>query len=449
MYRFFLALRYIGARPISWVSMIGIWITVTSAIVTLAIMTGYLREISRVYQGEAGDVVITPYPEGASGATKLPTFEQLKDALAGETGIAAMSAHLVRPVLLRCGPRKDDPEAVEQLTENNFGQMIGVDPAGDLLTTDFMEYVKNEKNVDEGVRAVDDPRQPFAIDRSKLDDDARDLPVALPGEGVFEKFHLAKGQVIELSTLPDDISGDHFEPLTQRFVIGGAVRCGYFPIDSAGLYVDLQAARVFAKSGGDATEICIRVASGNDPNDVAARIANVLDAKRLPARTQTWVQRHGNEIKAIQSQRSVLALLLFFFVLVACFNVFATMTILVSDKLRDIGTIAAMGASPFGILTVFTIAGFLMSFVSSAVGSFTGAFLAHHINDVHDWITDHITHTPLFKKDVYYFDRIPIELQGRTFPLIVAATVMFACICAAIPALRAARLDPVKALRQE
>ncbi len=443
MYRFFLALRYIAARPISWISMIGIWITVTSAIVTLAIMTGFLREISNVYRGEAGDVVITPRPYRESGPTRRPKFEAIRAAVEKVPGVAALSPHLLRPVLLRVGVDPDDPAAVEEIDEDNFAKLYGVDPILDVATTDFAKYVADAR-----AHRVADPARPFDIDRSRLAPELRDLPVVLVGSGLREQFDLEIGDKIEVSTLPDDDSQDEIEPITQAFVVGGAVRCGHYRIDLKGLYVDIEAARAFARTPGDATEICLKADEGVDAIALASAVQFALGAARLPAEAQSWQQRHVNDLAAIRSQRSVLALLLFFFVLVACFNVFATMTILVTDKIRDIGTLAAMGASPTGLLTVFVTSGFVMSFVSSVAGSATGAFLARHINDVHDWI-EKLTGVRLFKPDVYFFDRIPIELQGRTFPLIVAATVFFAVLCAAIPAVRAARLDPVRALRQE
>jgi lipoprotein-releasing system permease protein len=436
VYRLFLALRYIVVRPISWISMIGIWITVACAIVTLAIFTGFLRQISDVYRGEAGDVVVTP-----RGTANYADFERVIRPL---DGVAQVAPHLVRPVLMRFPGVHEG--GVEDISEKNFGSLIGLDPELDAGTTAFAEYVAHD-----GADRVANVAEPFTIDRAKLPPDVRELPVVLAGAGLFEDFGLTIGQVIELSTLPDDatIDREEFEPLVQRFVVGGKVRCGHYKNDLTALFAALDVVRGFSRASTDVSEICVKAAPGAEPGALAASVANALLRAGIPGSTVlTWRDRNANDMKAIESQRAVLVILLFFFVLVSCFNVFATMTILVTDKIRDIGILGAMGASPFGILMLFVASGFAMAFVSSIVGAATGAVLAARINQVHDAIWE-LTGVRIFKPDVYFFDRIPTALDAHVYPLIVIATVAFAVMCAAIPALRASRLDPVRAFRQE
>lgn len=423
--------------------MVGIWITVTAAIVSLAIMTGFLREISSFYRGLAGDVVVIPLYESYARGSR-PTLEDYEAAISRVPGVAAISARIVRPVLLRIGGL--EVGAIEEIDEGNFGELIGLDPGRDAFTTDFARYVERESDY-----RVRDPAAPFAIDRAKLAPEDRDLPVVLVGAGLRERFDLTPGRRIELATLPEGGAGNEgeFEPLTQAFVVGGAVRCGHFGIDEKVLFVELEAARSFVRSRGGASEICVKGGTGVDETELAAAIRDeIVSRSGIEADVNSWRKRNANDLAAIANQRSVLALLLFFFVLLACFNVFATMTILVTDKTKDIGILAAIGASPTGLLLLFASSGFVMAFAASIAGSATGALFASHINDVHDAIWS-FTGVRLFKPDVYVFDRIPIELDAHVFPLIVGATVAFSVLCAAIPALRAARLDPVRALRQE
>lgn len=423
--------------------MIGIWITVTSAIVSLSIMTGFLAEVSQVYRGVAGDVVVIPFFESYSrgGRPKLEDYERTIRAV---EGVEAISTRIVRPVLLRVGA--SEAGTIEEIDEDNFGELIGLDPSQDAATTDFARYVERERQ-----HPVLDPARPFAIDRSTLRPEDRDLPVLLVGAGLRERFGLTRGRRVELATLPENVatSDAEFAPLTQAFVVGGAVRCGHYRIDQRGLYVELDAARAFVKSEGGASEICVKAARGVDETALASSLREALSTRAgLGCEIGSWRERNSNDLKAIANQRSVLALLLFFFVLLACFNVFATMTILVTDKTKDIGILAAIGASPTGLLALFAASGFAMALAASLAGSATGALLALRINDVHDAIW-RFTGTRIFKPDVYLFDRIPIQLDAHVFPLIVAATVAFSVLCASIPALRAARLDPVRALRQE
>lgn len=442
MARLFLALRYIVSRPISWISVLGIWITVTSMIVTLAIFSGFLEQISVTFRGTTGDVVITPTEHGLGSRHRpAPNFDEISQVLAGVSGIEAVSPHLLRPVLMRSGTPSDDPEAVEEIDEKNFGQLIGMSLAADSKATRFPEYLRNTS-----LEPVADLERPFARDRN-----APELPVALVGIGLLKQFSLKRGQVIELSTLPDNVQDDTFEPLSARFVIGGAVRTGHFEYDQKGIYVELDAARDFSKAQSDCSEICVKAAAGVDAEALSSEIRRAITNSPLgpaAADVATWEERHERYIEAIRHQRDMLAFLLYFFVLVACFNVLATVTILVSDKVRDIGLLGAMGASPTSILGLFMSAGLIMALGSSLLGSATGSFLAYRINDIHDAIW-RVTGVRIFKPDIYIFDRIPVAIETWLIPSVVAITVGFAVVCAAIPAFRASRLDPAKALRQE
>lgn len=440
MYRLFLALRYLAARPISWMSLIGIWLTVTCTLVAIAIFSGYLAELSDTYRSSTSDIILTPRLDREPRTTP---YELLEAVLSTVDGVEASSPHLLRPALLRVLPTTDRERAMESIDEKNFVQVVGLDPKLDARTTGFPRHVAAERK-----HRVVDPERPFFLPQERLFASDRGLPVALIGTALFDELDLHVGQRLQLATLPEGETQDHFEPLSQDVVVGGAVASGFYPTDLRTVYVDLAAARAFARTINDTSEVCVKVRDEAQLDEVKRRIVAAAEEARALCAVQTWKEANAHYIGAVKSQRTILGVLLAFFILIACFNVFASLTILVTDKTRDIGVLAAMGATPRGILAVFVDCGLLMTASASVLGAATGAYVALHMNDIHEWIAATFG-LRLFKTDVYFFDHIPIELDPALVVAIVLATIAFAVLCAVIPAARAARLDPVTALRFE
>lgn len=450
MYRYFLALRYLWSRPISWVSMVGIWLSVTALIATIGIMSGFLRETRSMIRGTTADLIITPLARHGFGrdAQPPPTMAAVRSAIEGEPGAVATSPRLLRPALVTV--EGVDQELVlgdRRFGERNFVQVIGLDPALDAVATDFGHYVAHG---DVGGARPDDPARPFALDRSykPLSRRNQDLPVALVGWKLYDFFRLRKGAVLHLTTLPEKGRGADIRPLSAAFVVGGAIRTGHEPTDVASVYIELEAARAFSQASSDVSEICVKAEAGFDLDKLKARLEQKLDAKGVEATVETWMDRHSAFLGAVENERVILGVLLFFFVLVACFNVFATLTIMVSEKVKDIGVLNSMGADASGIAGIFVRCALIMTVSAATVGCASGVLVGLNINRV-DHLIEKLTGERIFKANIYQFDSIPVQIEPWFVVLVFVATVVFAFLVALLPALRAARMDPVQALRYE
>ena len=459
MYRLFLALRYLWSRPISWVSMVGIWLSVTALLATVSIMTGFLRDTRDMIRGTTADMILTPRAEyrGTRQVTPPASFDDVSAAALSIDGVEAAAPHLLRPALIRV-PDVDQEQVVgnRKYWELNFVQVVGVDPTVEGAATGFLEWIRPKPPRPGSLRPVigvadaPDPDDPFVVDKALIEPRYRnlDLPVVLIGDRVYRFFNLTRGRVITLVTMPDSVDVEDLKALSQRFVVGGAFRTGHQQTDQSTVFMDLERAQEFAETYSDATEICVRVADGVELDAVKVALEAELAAKALDVDVETWEDRHATFLGAVENERSILGFLLFFFVAVACFNVFATLTIMVTDKTRDIGVLNSMGATHGGILSVFVRCGAVMALVSSAVGTFTGVLVAQKINVINGWL-EQLFGFRIFRPDVYTFDAIPVEIQPWFVVLVFVATNVFAILCAFLPALRAARMDPVKALRHE
>lgn len=443
MDRLFLALRYVRQRPLAWVSFCAIWISLTALVCVVGIMNGFLDETRRVIRGTTADIVLTPLTVRAPSGRRLapPPYESIERVVAAVDGVAAVAPHLLRPSLIALG-RKEDGRLVIDVEEARPVQVVALDPERDAEVTRFLDYVRAVPPEKGG---VPDPSRPFEPPAG-----AGDLPVLLLGEGLAREARLERGAVVTVVTVPEEEREEGQPPRVAgvRFVVGGLVRTGHFQNDSITAYTSLEGAARLSSGPPTPNEICVRASDGADVAAVAGRIREAVRRARLPVLVETWLDRHGRYLAAVENQRAILFFILFFFVAIACFNVFATLTLLVSDKVRDIGVLAALGASRGRIAGLFLLCALVIGAPGAALGAATGVFVGRRLDALNDAI-ERLTGVRVFRPDVYVFDHVPVRIDPPFVAMVAAAALGLAMASALLPALRAARLDPVEALRRE
>jgi lipoprotein-releasing system permease protein len=165
-------------------------------------------------------------------------------------------------------------------------------------------------------------------------------------------------------------------------------------------------------------------------------------------RFESWEERQGPLLSAIEVERGILNLLLFMIVGVAGFSILAIFTMIVSEKYRDIGIMKSLGASNRGVMSIFVGYGFLLGTVGCALGTFLGLTITQHINEIEAFLTQ-LSGRALFPRDVYYFKEIPTNVDSLSVVAVNLGAVAIATLFSLLPAWRAARLHPVQALRFE
>jgi lipoprotein-releasing system permease protein len=200
--------------------------------------------------------------------------------------------------------------------------------------------------------------------------------------------------------------------------------------------------------------IQIRLKAGVDLDMVRDLLRNAKDSKdRLCFPPQvfkisSWRDKEGALLAAVQMETAVLNVLLFLIIAVAGFGILAIFCMIVFEKTRDIGILKSLGARGWGILGIFLSYGVSLGIVGAGVGLGIGLLLVKYINEFAD-ILGKITGRPVFDPSIYYFQKIPTIVEGLTVTLIVIGAVAIAVIASILPAIRAARLHPVEALRYE
>ena len=192
--------------------------------------------------------------------------------------------------------------------------------------------------------------------------------------------------------------------------------------------------------------IQIRLKPGTDLN----MVRDLLRSKFPPQvfKISSWQDKEGALLAAVQMETAVLNVLLFLIIAVAGFGILAIFFTIVLEKTRDIGILKSLGARGWGILGIFVSYGVSLGMVGAGVGLACGLLLVRYINEVADFI-GYITGREVFDPSIYYFQKIPTIVDGLTVALIVLGAIFIAVVASILPAIRAALLHPVEALRYE
>jgi lipoprotein-releasing system permease protein len=145
---------------------------------------------------------------------------------------------------------------------------------------------------------------------------------------------------------------------------------------------------------------------------------------------------------------AILNILLFLIIAVAGFGILATFYMIVVEKTKDIGILKALGAPSRGVMSIFLGYGFILGTVGTGVGLLLGYLFVVNINEIADGLQA-LTGREIFDPTIYYFDRIPTMIEPLTVLVVAAGAIGIAVLASVLPALRAARLHPVEALRYE
>jgi lipoprotein-releasing system permease protein len=162
----------------------------------------------------------------------------------------------------------------------------------------------------------------------------------------------------------------------------------------------------------------------------------------------TWRDRQGALLAAVQFEMGVLDVLLSLIIAVAGFGILAIFFMIVVEKTRDIGILKALGASNSGVMGIFLGYGLSLGVVGAGAGLVLGLLIARYIGEIADFI-GHVLGRGVFDPSVYGFHQIPATVEWFTVAIILVGAVSIAVLASILPARRAARLHPVEALRYE
>ena len=226
-------------------------------------------------------------------------------------------------------------------------------------------------------------------------------------------------------------------PNIRKYEVTGIFETGMYEYDNAYVIMSLSAAQDLAQMGVAVTGIEVKTTDRWEAPRVARMIADTLG---FPFRTEDWQQQNSSLFQALRLEKLGMAVILLLIVLVAAFNIVSTLTMVVTDKTREIGILKAMGMSARSIRRIFLAQGVVIGIVGTLTGLVLGLIGAFALDRY-----------KLIRLDpsVYFIDHLPVDMQWPDVAMIVAASLAIAAIATLYPARQAARLFPVEAIRHE
>jgi lipoprotein-releasing system permease protein len=261
---------------------------------------------------------------------------------------------------------------------------------------------------------------------------------------LVEERVLQPGDIVTMMTL-----NTQWHPVTMRCAVADYVRSEMSEYDSSYCFMDFKELQLLRNMEGRATSILIRLKDyDRDARAVVERLRTLFPKGAFPLDVKTWEELQGPLLAAISIEKGILNILLFLIVGVAGFGILAIFSMIVMEKTRDIGILKALGASNTGVMKIFLGYGLLLGLVGASLGTGLGVWITVKINAIEKFITEMTGHE-IFDRKVYYFNEIPTDMQAWTITMINLGAVGIAVLFSILPALRAAMLHPVRALRYE
>ena len=233
-------------------------------------------------------------------------------------------------------------------------------------------------------------------------------------------------------------------PLPRSFRVAGIFKTGMHDYDADYLLTDLPTAQEIYAVPDSVHGIAIRL---NNP-DQARAVAELLRAKLGGGiRVLTWMDHNQRLFAAVAVERRVMSFLLFFVMAVAALGLSGTLITVTVQRARVIGTLAAIGATPGQIATVFTLYGVVVGILGSFVGVVGALLVLANRNGIADFIAK-ITGQELFPPEIYHFSSLPAQYDPAVFLGVAAAGLALSVLAALVPAMAAARTEPAANLKR-
>jgi lipoprotein-releasing system permease protein len=412
-FEWMLARRYLRPRRkeafisvIAGFSFLGIMLGVATLVVVMAVMNGFRAELLDKILGINGHIVVQPIE------SELTDYEAVASRIAAVPGVKA-ALPIIEGQALASGP-----------TVGSSGVLVRGIRGPDLLG---MEKIAG--TVEDGGGLIDFDNSGGVVIGSRL---AQSL-----GLGLGDRLTLIspRGAITPMGTAPRVKA----YPVVATFEIGMA------EYDSTYVFMPLSEAQLYFNSPDAAQAIEVYL---EDPDTVGTMREAIEEAAGRPVFSADWRMRNVTFFNALQVERNVMFVILTLIVLVAALNIISGLIMLVKDKGRDIAILRTMGATKGAILRVFFITGASIGTVGTLDGLLIGTIICANVESLRQ-IVSWITRTEIFAPELYFLSTLPADMDPMETTAIVLMALGLSFLATLYPAWRAARLDPVEALRYE
>jgi len=410
-FEWMLSLRYLRARRregfisvIAGFSFIGIMLGVATLIIVMAVMNGFRQELLSKILGLNGHLLIQPLE------SPLTDYAAVADRVSKVDGI-----YLAAPLV--------EGQALASSPFNASGVVVR-----GMLGADVAKLSQISNNIKQGTLDGFDNGQGLAI-----------------GVRLAEQLSVRAGDNITLVSPRGAVTPMGTTPRIKAYKIAAVFEIGMSEYDSAFVFMPLSEAQAYFNRAGDVTAIEIYT---DDPDHIDRFRQSVTDAAARPIYMIDWRQRNATFFNALQVERNVMFLILTLIVLVAALNIVSGLIMLVKDKGSDIAILRTMGATQGAMMRVFLITGASIGVVGTFVGFLLGTIVCLNIEEIRRFLS-WLTNTQLFPPELYFLSKLPADMNLRETLAVLVMALGLSLLATLYPSWRAARLDPVEALRYE
>lgn len=418
-FEWMIAWRYLRARraeggvsTMTWISLIGITLAVFALIATLAVRTGFRAEFVDTILGANAHVTLYNMGEVTEAGRidrTISDYEAMAERVSAVAGVTRV-APLVRG------------QVMANLRQSNAGIEIYGIASADLAT------IPRVANPETGRGDITRFDQGIAI-----------------GSGVARELGAGVGDKIKIISPNGVKTAFGTSPRVNAYEVVYVFTAGRYDIDRTRAYLPLAEAQSFFNKEGVATELEIMV---ENPDAVSRMVPDIVVAAGDRALPLTWKEASGGFLRALEVEDNVMFVILSILVLIAAMNIVSGLIMLVKNKGRDIGILRTMGLSEGSILRIFFICGSFTGLIGTAMGVALGCLFALYIDPIFSFVNA-LGQGGVWDPSIRGIYRLPAQLQLSDVLSAIALSLGLSFTVTIFPARKAARMNPVEALRHE
>ncbi len=404
------AARYLRARRgerfvsiIAIFSLVGIALGVATLIIVMSVMNGFRQELLGRILGLNGEL-------GIHGTPVISDFDAVAKRVRGVAGVV----HVFPMIESAAGLKADQ------------GSFTG--------------------GVVRGIRREDLKQTPVVADNIRagsLDKFDGDDAIAI-GVGLAARFGLGIGSQLQVYAPEAQATAFGSLPRGRAYTVVAIFQVGFNEADTGFVFMPLEAAQTLFQVPDGVTQLDVVT---TDPDNVRETNRAIRAAiGNVPVRVVDWTQNNNSFFAAVEVERNVMFLILTLIILVAAFNIISSLIMMVKDKTGDIAVLRTIGAGSGAIMRIFLMCGAFVGIAGTVLGTLLGVVFCLNIETIRHWL-ESLTGTNLFNPEVYFLSRLPAVLQWQEVGQVVAMALFLSLLATLYPSWRAARTDPVEALR--
>lgn len=402
----FIGLRYLRstgfAKVVTWFSFLGIALGVATLIIVTSVMNGFKTELLDKIVGMNGHIEISTY-----GDTGIRDYDKIRDVIQKNKNLQSVIATVDKQTVL--------------LTSNNARGII----VNGMSREDFAQKKLISSNIKGGNIS------------------------SFHGSVVFIGTRLAETMALKLGDsirclIPDGlITAFGTVPKEEEFKIAGIFEAGMNDYDKNVILMPLDTAQDFFNMNGAISKFELFVKDGVPVNNVTSEL---LKAVPTNLKILDWQHADAGIFHAVVVEKNVMSLILSIIILVAAFNIISGLTMLTSNKTRDIAILRTVGMTRSSILKIFLYIGTTIGVLGTSLGLALGIAISLNVEKIKNFL-EKFTNSELFNEEIYFLSQLPVKINPTEVLLIAVFSLLMCFLATIYPAKKASSLNPVDALR--